>query len=105
MIKFFFIFFIIIITIYSTLIIIKYFDTEKKNILEKKISNLNNNLTKYDNIINNLDNQNKQLIKIINKNDPIIKKYKQKKEEYFNIKKNIYKKNINLIRPFDQRII
>ena len=105
MFKLFFIFFIIVITIYITLLIIKYFEKEKKNILEKKIENLNESLFKYNNILENLDNQNKKLVKIINKNDPIIQKYNKKKKEFFNIKKNVYKKRINQIRPFDQRMI
>ena len=66
---------------------------------------MNKNFLSYDKIIEKLSNQNKDLHNILNKNKNIINKYHKKKKEFFKIKKNIYKKNIIKIRPFDQRIL
>ena len=93
---------VITLTIYSTLIISKFFIKSDNLVLNNKINNLENNITKYDGVLEKLDNQNKKMKQIIEKNSSLINIYNIKKKKYKKIKKNIYKKNISKIRPFNQ---
>ena len=93
---------VITLTIYSTLIISKFFIKSDNLVLNNKINNLENNITKYDGVLEKLDNQNKKMKHIIEKNSSLINIYNIKKKKYKKIKKNIYKKNISKIRPFNQ---
>ena len=94
---------IIVITIYLTLIITKYFNKNENLFLSNKLEQLKKEAQRYDNIIEKLDNQNNEMKQILNKNNNLINTFNNKKKEYKKVKKNIYKKYVSQIRPFDQR--
>ena len=82
---------VITLTIYSTLIISKFFIKSDNLVLNNKINNLENNITKYDGVLEKLDNQNKKMKHIIEKNSSLINIYNIKKKKYKKKKTKQYK--------------
>ena len=104
MLYFFSILITFILGIYLTLIVVKYFNKNEKIVLINKIKSMEEEFKKYEQVLDKLDNQNVEMKKIINKNSNLINLYNEKKKNYKNVKKNIYKKYVSKIRPFDQRL-